>query len=74
MPLGLAAPPGLVPLVWPGPNAEALVITHIFGLATGTALRFPFRSHGEPDGALLILCADITIGLGNPKGVIQEAL
>jgi len=30
MPLGLAAPPGLVPLVWPGPGAEALVITHIF--------------------------------------------
>jgi hypothetical protein len=43
-------------------------------LTMRTALRLLFRSHRKPDGAPLILGADITIGLGDPEGMIQQAL
>jgi hypothetical protein len=50
-------------------------MTHeLLALTMPTALRLLFRSHGEPDGTPLILGPDITIGLGDPKGVIQKAL
>jgi hypothetical protein len=43
-------------------------------LTMRTALRLLFRSHGEPDGTPLILGPDITIVLGDPKGVVEQAL
>jgi hypothetical protein len=46
----------------------------LLSLAMRTALRMTFRAHRKPDGTLLKLCPDVTIGLGDPKGVIQQAL
>lgn len=43
-------------------------------LAVRAARRLGFGLDGEPDGPLLIFGAHVAVGLGDSKGVVEQAL
>jgi hypothetical protein len=46
----------------------------LLALTVRTTGRPSFRPDGEPDGPLLVFGAHVAIGLGDPEGVVEQAL